>query len=210
MVRYGKRDKRVALCRVVRRGDPEPKIGRFSVADAKTAKLWGKTGSKGEPTPWVTYPDRMLKMRARAFALRDAFADVLKGLGIAEEMRDIEHIAAPPPPAPPRPPAKSLSQPIEQSPMPNGKPKPPRPPAKAKAKEEPEEEVSFGEPDDVPAPGALLSALDFALDTAQSAEEVEGIWDQHDLMATLESLPQGEQFQGVALSIKRRHLQRFA
>jgi hypothetical protein len=71
-----------AVCTVKRRGRT-PTVRRFSVEDAKIAKLWGKPG------PWVTYPDRMLQMRARGFALRDAFPDVLKGLITAEEARDI-------------------------------------------------------------------------------------------------------------------------
>ena len=54
----------------------------FGVAEAKDAKLWGKAG------PWSQYPDRMMKMRARGFCLRDAFPDILKGVGIAEELQD--------------------------------------------------------------------------------------------------------------------------
>lgn len=60
----------------------------FTVADAKRAKLWGKDG------PWTFYPDRMLQMRARAFAGRDTFADVLRGLAVHEEVIDIEPIGA--------------------------------------------------------------------------------------------------------------------
>lgn len=52
----------------------------FSVADAKQAKLWGKSG------PWTTHPKRMLKYKARAFNLRDNFPDVLMGLHITEEL----------------------------------------------------------------------------------------------------------------------------
>jgi predicted ATPase len=52
------------------------------VADAKKAGLWGKTG------PWSQYSKRMLQLRARGFALRDAFPDVLKGLVTAEEAQD--------------------------------------------------------------------------------------------------------------------------
>lgn len=55
----------------------------FTVADAKLAKLWGKSG------PWSDYPKRMLKFRARGFMLRDLFGDVLKGLRTMEEARDI-------------------------------------------------------------------------------------------------------------------------
>lgn len=71
------------ICRVKRRGDTEH-VQIFTVEDAKKAGLWGKAG------PWTTYPARMLKMRARAWALRDKFPDVLRGLGIAEEVRDTE------------------------------------------------------------------------------------------------------------------------
>lgn len=57
----------------------------FSVEDAKTAGLWGKRSSAGKPTPWIEYPDRMLAMRARAWAARDGAADALMGLAIREE-----------------------------------------------------------------------------------------------------------------------------
>jgi hypothetical protein len=70
----------------------------YSIADAKLAGLWGKTGYNGKPTPWVTSPDRMLFNRARAFALRDSFADVLKGVRIEADdseseqpLRVVEH-----------------------------------------------------------------------------------------------------------------------
>lgn len=62
----------------------------FSMDDAKTAKLWDKRGSTGQPTPWVTAPDRMLYNRARAFALRDSFADVLRGIRLAADADDGE------------------------------------------------------------------------------------------------------------------------
>lgn len=68
-----------AVCNVIRRGDIIPVERRFTVEDAKRAKLWGKPG------PWSDYPKRMLQMRARAFALRDAFPDVLGGLYLTEE-----------------------------------------------------------------------------------------------------------------------------
>lgn len=71
-----------AWCRVKRYGRQEA-ISEFSVADAKRAGLWDKAG------PWKQYPKRMLKARARAFALRDAFPDVLKGLRVAEEEYDL-------------------------------------------------------------------------------------------------------------------------
>jgi len=56
----------------------------FSQQDAQTAGLWGKSG------PWQQHPKRMLKLRARGFALRDQFADALLGLVSAEEARDMD------------------------------------------------------------------------------------------------------------------------
>src|SRR3546814_4979258 len=47
-----------------------------------------KAGRAGKQGPWSQYPQRMRQMRARAWAMRDGFADVLKGIGIAEEVRD--------------------------------------------------------------------------------------------------------------------------
>lgn len=69
-----------AVCTVKRAGDPEPVQRSFCVGEAKLARLWGKDG------PWRTHPQRMLKYKARAFALRDVFPDVLKGLHVNEEM----------------------------------------------------------------------------------------------------------------------------
>ena len=77
----GEGDQMVAICRVARRGDPEVHEQRFSMADAKKAGLAGKD-------IWQKYPRRMLQMRARAFALRDKFPDVLKGLAVGEEVDD--------------------------------------------------------------------------------------------------------------------------
>jgi hypothetical protein len=62
----------------------------FSVADAKAAKLWGKKGKDGQDTPWITYPKRMLQMRARSWAIRDSCADISKGIAMAEEQFDAE------------------------------------------------------------------------------------------------------------------------
>jgi hypothetical protein len=78
----GDGEQMVAICTAKRRGYPSPTVSRFTVADAKKAGLWGKSG------PWTQYPRRMLQMRARGFALRDAFPDVLRGLVTAEEAQD--------------------------------------------------------------------------------------------------------------------------
>lgn len=100
----GEGDGRVARCDAKRKGEPEAVSRTFSVADARKAGLWGKSG------PWSQFPDRMLQLRARAFALRDGFADVLGGMYLREELDDQAPVrdtpaAAPssnltPPPAP--------------------------------------------------------------------------------------------------------------
>lgn len=73
-------DTTCAVCICKRRYKLTPTVSRFTVAQAKKAHLVNKAG------PWSEYPDRMLKMRARSWALRDAFPDVLKGIAIAEEL----------------------------------------------------------------------------------------------------------------------------
>jgi len=72
-----------ATCKIKRKGEPE-QTHTFSQQDANTAKLWNKPG------PWQQYPKRMLKMRARTYAIRDVFPDALKGLAVAEEVRDYD------------------------------------------------------------------------------------------------------------------------
>lgn len=68
----------------VKRKNEEPVASVFTMEDAKKAGLSGKQG------PWTQYPKRMLKLRARSYALRDVFPDVLKGMAIAEEEKDKE------------------------------------------------------------------------------------------------------------------------
>jgi hypothetical protein len=80
----GDGDKRVGFCEVCRKGE-KPQRREFTVAQAKQAGLWGKAG------PWQAYADRMLQLRARGFALRDVFPDVLRGLVTAEEAGDYQH-----------------------------------------------------------------------------------------------------------------------
>lgn len=80
----GDGEQAAATCTAKRRGYPSATVVRFTVADAKKAGLWGKSG------PWSAYPRRMLQMRARGFALRDAFPDVLKGLVSVEEAQDYQ------------------------------------------------------------------------------------------------------------------------
>ena len=75
-------DGETAYCRVKRKGGQE-QVRTFSMEDAKRAGLAGKQG------PWMQYPKRMRQMRARAFALRDVFPDVLRGMAVAEELQDM-------------------------------------------------------------------------------------------------------------------------
>ncbi len=78
----GAGDDMEAFCEVIRPDNGDVAEASFSVSDAKTAGLWKKGG------PWTTNPKRMLKMRARAFAIRDGAADVLRGFQIREEVED--------------------------------------------------------------------------------------------------------------------------
>lgn len=86
-----KKDATAAVCTFHRRGKATPTTQRFTIGMAKKASLIGKEG------PWSAYPDRMLRMRARSWAGRDAFPDALRGMTTAEEAMDI-----PPTPAEPR------------------------------------------------------------------------------------------------------------
>lgn len=67
---------------ITRKGH-QPHTVEFSVADAQKAGLWDKVG------PWKNYPQRMLKLRARGWAIRDKFSDALKGIITREEAQDM-------------------------------------------------------------------------------------------------------------------------
>ncbi len=117
----GEGDARTAICTFHRKGK-KPKTGKFSVADAKRAGLWSpelvvkkkdwdtkQWVDKPNDSPWHRFPDRMLQMRARGFAGRDAFPDVLGGLYLQEEMEGIDAADVTPrasygPPSDPPPP----------------------------------------------------------------------------------------------------------
>lgn len=77
-------DGRSATCTVKRIGEPKAQQRSFSLEDAKLAGLLGKDN-------WRKYPKRMLQLRARAWALRDVFPDVLAGMQVAEEMEDFHY-----------------------------------------------------------------------------------------------------------------------
>ena len=101
----GEGEARQGWCEVTRRGE-QPQRRTFSVVDAKRAGLLNKPG------PWTQYPDRMLQLRARGFAIRDVFPDALRGVMTREEAEDtppeprhVENLASVAPAAPPAPPA---------------------------------------------------------------------------------------------------------
>jgi hypothetical protein len=107
----GEGDNFTAVCEAKRQGYPSPSVSRFSVADAKKAGLWGKSG------PWTQYSSRMLQLRARGFALRNAFADALRGLVTAEEAQDYPQTEAAREPAMIRPqgqPARPLTKSVKE------------------------------------------------------------------------------------------------
>jgi hypothetical protein len=68
-------------CTVKRKGKAD-KMNVFTLDMAKKAGLLAKGGV------WTQYPERMLKLRARGFSLRDAFPDALKGIKSREEVED--------------------------------------------------------------------------------------------------------------------------
>lgn len=202
----GEGDNMRAVCEVKRKGEPDTIRATFSVADAKKAGLWGKTGRNGQPTPWVTYPKRMLAMRARAFALRDGFADVLRGLGIAEEvqdtpMRDVGP-AAPVPPKPPVPPRPTGADPIPD----NGYDK-----DIEDAEVITEDPVAEGiDADHADAPAdfdatAFFEELETSLGAETTAEGIEERWDEFDALAQFDG---DETNQAIAIAIKKRALKR--
>ena len=82
------KDEYTAVCKIWRHGQDEPYVGRFSVGDARRARLL----TKG---PWVEYMARMLMWRARSYAMRTGFADCLSGLSIAEEAQDLPVVPGP-------------------------------------------------------------------------------------------------------------------
>lgn len=80
-------EKGTAVCKAKRRNEAE-QVREFSIEDQKTAGLAGKQG------PHTQYPKRMRQLRARAFALRDVFTDVLRGIPQTEELLQVAPPAA--------------------------------------------------------------------------------------------------------------------
>jgi phage recombination protein Bet len=172
--------------------------------------------------PWKM-KHRMLRHKALIQAARYAFGFS----GIYEE-DEAERFAGMKDVTPPKPP--SLSQPIlSREPVSSVQrmPTPPKPPVNGKQtapKQEQTvpidielhnlsvpgsfEEVVDGSTGEVSTPGQMLSDLDDALDSATTEAEIEEIWNEHDLPAKLQNITKGDEFIGVAIGIKRRHLKR--
>jgi len=70
-----------------RTDQPLPVRTVWSVADAKKAGLWGKTG------PWSQYTKRMMFYRSLGFNLDENFSDVLFGLVVSEVAPDYPDIS---------------------------------------------------------------------------------------------------------------------
>lgn len=68
------------ICTVRRRGQSDV-VRTFTLDLARKARLLARQ-------IWQQYPERMLQMRARAYAVRDAFPDALKGIKSYEEVID--------------------------------------------------------------------------------------------------------------------------
>ena len=76
---YDEADGGAGVCRVKRRGQAWSET-RFTLEEARQAGLLDNP----KKDTWQKYRKRMLQLRARAFALRDNFADLLMGLNVRE------------------------------------------------------------------------------------------------------------------------------
>ncbi len=74
-----------AVCTFIRNGNRH--TAEYSIKDAQRGGRWGK-GS------YLSSPWRMLQIRARSFAGRDAFSDALKGFVTVEDAEDIAAMKA--------------------------------------------------------------------------------------------------------------------
>jgi hypothetical protein len=151
-----KADDTTAVCTFWRRGKATPVTRRFSIGQARKSGLLGKEG------PWSTYPDRMMAMRARSWAGRDAFPDLLRGIRTAEEAQDTPEIDVIDTPQPVQPRRASEARQVS-SPQPSASPAaaaPTSPPAPASPASVPASELR----------GMLVTNTCFVRPKAQGAE----------------------------------------
>lgn len=173
----GEGDDRQAVCEVMRIGESAPIVRAFSVEDAKRAGLWdprdrvtrkNKNGGSYDvrnDSPWHKYPNRMLQMRARAFALRDGFADVLGGMYLTEELQGDDNAQ----PSRGRP--YQAAQPTQDL-IP-----PPAPPAPAASEVPPTSAPSDFVPLETDPPGSLSAKEELSLDR-KAVREADGTGDE--------------------------------
>lgn len=74
---------KTAYCKITRNGHTIER--EFSEDMARKAGLW-------EQNTWKKYPQRMLMWRAKGWAIRDLYADVLMGMWSVEEAKDMQPI----------------------------------------------------------------------------------------------------------------------
>lgn len=172
-----------ATCRIKRRGIPSPTVATFSYKEADMAGLTGKTG------PWKQYPKRMCQMRARAFAIRDAFPDLLMGISVAEEQQDAmfegdaayEHPEPVPEKKMPRRKKKEVVVDVAEQPAPAAETANVQAvdevPAKSDEEQAPETVEAIPEMDEPPFEGAQsIPEFMAKIDAANSYEEIVAIW----------------------------------
>lgn len=160
-----------AVCITHRIGEPEPTERTWSAKDEATAGLAEKDIHK-------KFPKRMRQMRARAFCLRDTYADVLKGLAIREEVEDIQQVQAEDgPPAPPPAMASPPVAQIEHEPQKDAAPEPERSMAALYEDSAPAQEVVWEDEakpiaasDDPPDPMEIPGFLDRRAQVATAAD----------------------------------------
>lgn len=205
----GEGDARVAVCFIKRKGFEDAVEKRFSVQDAITAGLWspdahvtrfkkdGGTYQKDNDSPWHRFPERMLTMRARGFALRDLFADVLGGMYLREEIegdyRDMRVTDDHQPPVPAV---------IKHMPDP---PTPIVPDRETQVKPEPRVEpasqarASLGEAEI----GEILDRYRDAADMAQDTDTLDAAWGDH-ISPVENKLPREAYEHAAAIDDRRR------
>lgn len=190
----GADDEKIYYCETQRKSDPEPVKRSYSVKEAKQAGLWDERDKiknyKGEiisnPSPWFRFRSRMMQMRARGFCIRDAYADLLKGMRLKEEVDDgnviegeVAATSAPsakrvPPPAPRRepPPATVASEPEKPA---SDEKEPP----KVEAPKEGEKAAADG-PQEPPAyrenSVGFLEAFGVLAEQTQSIDDLDALW----------------------------------
>lgn len=192
----GEGDNLTAICTTKRKGAPGPVSDRFSVADAKKAGVWGKSG------PWSAYPRRMLGVRARSFVLRDTYPDILGGINVVEEIQDADYIdVTPTPPSPdedgPEPTSEAPADPaptiartrrakktapvvVEAAPAPPEEPDPDAPEEQPEPTPEPEPEIEDANYDEARTPEEVMAAFSEALQVATDKVSIGEVWDTFD------------------------------